>query len=452
MKKDFLYKTAEKIWERFIKKDRSGRWYSEQVKENMERLHPFAGKEKVREHYIQKIRLSLLLCLTGFFLAGGLGISELLQPPVKDNRICRQDYGGAMQNIPVEAVTEDKERYEFQLNVRERMYGKTELKSLYENAEKELEKAILGENESLEHVEKNLDLVTELPGYPFQITWESGNYNVIDAEGKLQKEIISEEGETVGLNAVFTYEDFRAELMFYIQVYPRTMTDREAREKKILEAAKKAEEKSREDRTVLLPEEVDGERLIWRSRRSMMWAGAFIAAVCVAGLLYFLKDEDLKKEIKKRENQMLRTYPEMVSKLVVYLGAGLTLRAAWEKICADYEKGKTGKEKNPLYEEMNIACQAMKSGMSEEAAFEQFGRRCGLQLYSKFAALLTQNLRKGSTKLGSLLQEESKMAFEERKKAARKAGEEAGTKLLLPMMMMLCVVMVMILLPAFMTF
>lgn len=130
----------------------------------------------------------------------------------------------------------------------------------------------------------------------------------------------------------------------------------------------------------------------------------------------------------------------------------MTIRKAWEKICADYEIRKSEGKRNYAYEEMQIAGQEMKSGISEMSAYERFGKRCGIQLYSKFSALLTQNLRKGSTKLGPLLKEESRLAFEERKNAARKAGEEAGTKLLFPMMMMLCVVMLMILLPAFMTF
>ena len=130
----------------------------------------------------------------------------------------------------------------------------------------------------------------------------------------------------------------------------------------------------------------------------------------------------------------------------------MTIRTAWEKICADYEKRDANAVKNPVYEEMKITCQEMKSGISEISAYERFGKRCGIQIYGKFSTLLIQNLRKGSTKLGALFKEESQMAFEERKNAARKAGEEAGTKLLLPMMMMLCVVMLMILLPAFMTF
>lgn len=452
MKKDFLYKLAEKIWERFIRKDRSGKWYSQQVRENLEKLHPFAGKERERVYYIKKIRFSLLLCLAGVFLAAVSGMSARLQSPVKENRIDREDYGGGARDIPLEVWADGEKRYSFDVTVQERKYSREQLKELYASAVQKLEQAVLGENASLEHVERDLILVDRLPEYPFQIEWESGNYSLIDATGKLQEEPVPEAGEQVGLCAVFTYEDFRAEYLFYIQIYPETLTEEKLKEQKLFEAVRKAEEESREEDTVRLPLESEGEKLLWRSRKNETWPVIFLGALCAAALVYFLKDKDLKKEIRKREEQMLLTYHEMVSKLSVYLGAGMTLKGAWEKICADYEQGKGEKGSNVVYEEMQIVCQEMRSGVPEVKAYERFGRRCGLQLYSKFSALLIQNLKKGSTKLGTLLKEESRLAFEERKNAARKAGEEAGTKLLLPMMMMLCVVMLIILLPAFMAF
>jgi len=452
MKKDFLYKAAEKIFERFIERDKSGKWLTVQVKENVKRLYPFSGKERIREHYIQKIRLSLLVCILGFFLAGGLFLSEALQPAVKENRIFRQGYGGDAQEVPVKVTAGAEKEHELVLKVKERAYGKEQLESMYEGALPELEKIILGENESLEFVEADLNLVKEIPGYPFRIEWESRNYHVIDTEGELQETEIPEEGIRTGLNAVFTYEDFRAEYLFYIQVFPKALTEEEAEKRKLLEIAEEAEAESRENETLELPAELEGKPLIWRSQGSGTWIGVLFLAMCAAGLIYFLRDEDLKREVREREEQMRREYPEIVSKLSVYLGAGMTLRTAWEKICTDHEKRKPGRDESPVYEEMRIACQEMKSGISEASAYERFGKRCGIPLYSKFSALLTQNLRKGSTRLSSLLKEESRSAFEERKNSARKAGEEAGTKLLLPMMMMLCIVMVMILLPAFMTF
>lgn len=85
VKRDFLYIIAEKIFEKFLEKDRGERKISMQVKENLEKLYPFAGKERVKKYYIQKIRISLLMGLAGILLATGLLLSELLQPAVAEN-------------------------------------------------------------------------------------------------------------------------------------------------------------------------------------------------------------------------------------------------------------------------------------------------------------------------------------------------------------------------------
>lgn len=452
MKKDFLYKAAEMLFNRFAKKDAKQKWLSAQVKGNLERLYPFSGKEKIREYYIQKIRFSLLLCLIGVILTGGMLLAEILQPVVKENKICRQGFQGNMREVPVKVTVGENMQHELILQIGERIYERKQIEKLYEEALDKLEGAILGENEGLERVETDLVLVKELPGYPFRIEWESQNYRLIDAEGKLQKAPVSEEGEQVGLRGIFTYHDFRAEYLIYIHIYPRTLTKEEEEKEKLLRAVNEVERHSRESEVLLLPAELEGKKLVWSSGGNENLLIILFFTVCGAGTAYFLKDEDLKKEVKERERQMYLGYPEVVSKLSIYLGAGMTIRTAWEKICADYEKRDANAVKNPVYEEMKITCQEMKSGISEISAYERFGKRCGIQIYGKFSTLLIQNLRKGSTRLGALFKEESQMAFEERKNAARKAGEEAGTKLLLPMMMMLCVVMLMILLPAFMTF
>lgn len=89
--------------------------------------------------------------------------------------------------------------------------------------------------------------------------------------------------------------------------------------------------------------------------------------------------------------------------------------------------------------------------MTESESYENFGRRCDVQVYIRLGALLSQNLRKGTKGLTELLKLESIQAFEERKAQAKRLGEEAGTKLLLPMFLMLAVVLVIVIVPAFLT-
>ena len=100
---------------------------------------------------------------------------------------------------------------------------------------------------------------------------------------------------------------------------------------------------------------------------------------------------------------------------------------------------------------MKYTCHEMDSGVTESQSYENLGRRCDIQVYIRFGALLSQNLRKGTKGLSQLLKLESMQAFEERKARAKRLGEEAGTKLLLPMFLMLAIVLVIVIVPAFLS-
>lgn len=104
------------------------------------------------------------------------------------------------------------------------------------------------------------------------------------------------------------------------------------------------------------------------------------------------------------------------------------------------------------YEEMSVCFQDMKNGMNQSRAIEDFGRRCQLIPYIRFATIVTQNLKKGSAGIMTILQQDADFSFERRKEMVKQLGEQASTKLLFPMIIMLGLVMAIILIPAFMTF
>ena len=171
--------------------------------------------------------------------------------------------------------------------------------------------------------------------------------------------------------------------------------------------------------------------------------------------VYGLKDrQEAQKEKKRRDHQLLLDYSEILSRIMVFTGAGMTVRGAWEKIMEDYEKRREEKRsgRRYAYEEMAKTSYQMAAGKAEGEAYEEFGRRCGLQPYMKFAGLLIQNRKEGMKNLNQVMQQEMKSAFEERKNLARRQGEEAGTKLLAPLFAMLGVVMVMVMVPAMLAF
>ena len=178
----------------------------------------------------------------------------------------------------------------------------------------------------------------------------------------------------------------------------------------------------------------------------------FLSIICSALVVESSRSRE-RDHLKRARLQMEMDYPEFVSKLKLYMDAGLTSRSAWLKIADDYQKGQEAgkREKRSLYEKIVKSGFEMKSGVSEQRAYERFGERCPVSCYKKLMGLLIQNARKGNRGLSELLEAEMWQAFEERKALAKRQGEEAGTKLLLPMMGMLVVVMVIVIAPALMS-
>ena len=74
-----------------------------------------------------------------------------------------------------------------------------------------------------------------------------------------------------------------------------------------------------------------------------------------------------REKEKKRERLLTLEYPEIISKLALLLGAGMTLKAALRKLAEAYEqhKGKQGTGYRPAYEEILTACREIENGMGK---------------------------------------------------------------------------------------
>lgn len=169
-------------------------------------------------------------------------------------------------------------------------------------------------------------------------------------------------------------------------------------------------------------------------KNTSLYVGAFVLLLTI--VLFFLMDRDLHQEMEKQKKAWQFIYPDIVHKLVLYLGAGLSIRGCFEKLSKEYPIA--------LYTSREIAM-----GVSEPRAYENFGKRTGILEYIRLGTLLSQNLKRGNTTLLIRLEEEAYKASKDRVQKAKKLGEEAGTKLLFPMALYLLVVMLMIMVPAF---
>lgn len=426
-------------------------------------LHPeIRGKREreknhLRRFYMNKLRLLLFLVFTGDVLAICLFVSGRMESVVMDGKyIKRNTYGVGSREAGLEARIESGQgtlRQDFVISVEEQRYEEVLVKQLAEQLAEALPDIISGANRSIREVRNDLNLVREVEGYPFQIVWESNDYSLVYSDGSIDNAQIGEAGETVDLTAVFIYDDFRKEYVFSVHIFPPDYSKEEFLKKEISELLLRQEEKDRHTDRMELPESIGGEKIIWSENVNDGSGYIFILLCTGAGMVYFLQGRKLNEEMDRRNRQMLLDYPQLISKLMLYLGAGMTIRNSFRKIASRYavEKQEEGGF-HYVYEEMLLICHELDSGISEMEAYERFGKRCRLPQYTKLSNILVQNLRKGSNSILNALRQEADNAFEERRNMARKLGEEAGTKLLLPMMLMLGIVMILILVPAYFSF
>ena len=371
--------------------------------------------------------------------------------PVSSLQRASHGEGELLYEVMVRELGEEGREIPVTIPVRDRQYSDEEAKALYDTVLPELTDRILGGNESLEAVRGDLDLVRVLEPYGLTVRWESENAELVDSFGTVVNSGVSEEGETVWLKAVLTDGAHTQEYAIRVTVMPPVLNGDEQLKEKVMEACRRLDTRQKTEKELLLPEEVDGKKLSYYRERDTDYTVIPFWGVLLAFLWAArekMKEQNAKKQ---REQLLLLDYSEIVSKFMVFISAGMTIRTAWERIAVGYENTvQEGTRKpRPAYEEMCHTISQLKSGMAESRAYGEFGRRCGLQPYVKLAALLEQNRKTGSKKLKAALELEMVTAFEQRKNLAKKLGEEAGTKLLLPLFLMLGVVMVMMVVPAF---
>ena len=335
-----------------------------------------------------------------------------------------------------------------------RTYSAKEAHEAYGEALELLPQQIKGDNPSLDEVRSDLNLIADLGEQGIRLRWESTRQELVDAFGEVHGEDVPDEGERLDLRVEMWDGAHSEQFLLPVRVLPPQKSPREERIHAFLTSVSQEDLQQQNSPWLRLPDQFEGEALRYHTPEDPQFLKMTALGIFCALLLAYKEKSDAERAKKQRENQLLLDYPEVVSKLMIFLGAGMTVRTAWERIAGDYRIRQKGGERRPkpAYEEMYEACCQMKRGVPEGQAYEEFGRRCGLAPYMKLCTLLEQNRKNGSKNLRERLHAEMADAFELRKHGARRMGEEAATRLLLPLFMMLGVVMVMVAVPALMEF
>ncbi|MDD5923182.1 MAG: type II secretion system F family protein [Clostridia bacterium] len=159
-----------------------------------------------------------------------------------------------------------------------------------------------------------------------------------------------------------------------------------------------------------------------------------------AGIVYYFETV-IMDEIHKREDDIITTFPDMLSKLALLVNAGMIVKEAWEKVA------NTGE--GTIYEEMRATVTEMNNGVAEFDAIMNFSNRCNVDKISKFSSTMVQNLSKGNKELAEFLKQFSNEAWVEKKQYTRQKGEAAAGKLLIPIVLMFFGILLMVCVPIF---
>ena len=403
-------------------------------------------KKYLKQIFSDKLKYWLIV-ITGFILF--IVCSTFLNNSKLSNYIQRPyvDEDDTEVKIEVEGLLEGSQKIE--IPVSKRVYSNEEVKEAMKKGMDEILKILPGENTSLQDITTDLNPVSELSDLGLNVKWDFGDGDIIDVQGKVDNENLGESVD-IDIGVTLSYESYEESYVIPARVMPKPMSADESLIKRFKDYISVADKKSAGESGFYLPESFEGKKLVYHLEDGINFHLIWIMGIIVAILLYLREKNNDRQKLEKKKRELLKDYPDIVSKLIVFIGAGLSVRQSWEGIVKDYES--ENKEKRYAYEEMAKSLARLKTGTQENVVYKEFGRSCLLRQYMKLASLLEQNRKSGISTLSTLLGMESQSAWEERLNLAKREGEELNTKLLLPLFIMLLIVMMMIIVPALLIF
>lgn len=489
-----------------------------------------ATPAEIRKQMLLCISASLLLTILVFFLG-------LQDGTLKEGfRLPRSGYGGSKQYITLEVsgLTEDTS-VPLDITVSPKRYTEEEADAVFREIYDQLEELVVAEGESFANLQHDLHLMTKLPKYGVQLSWDfypeldpamaadsvpqdedvpaealaedrlpqdedvppeawtedevpqdadaaaiamaeqreaaRAYYrkyrHLMDSDGTLHNETLPPGTVVTGYLSLIMSTDIvpenvdgeakylktqyhSAPYRIYVGIVPRELSRYESLLLQLQQAITAEDEGSLGENMLSLPTEIDGQRIYYSEHEDRSYLLLPLLGVIAAMAIYMRQGQARRTEKKQREALLMLDYSELVSKLMVYIGAGLTVRNALETISQHFDAliARGIKEDRPLYQELRTMVIQFRRNMPESEIYLSFGRRVNLKPYTKLVSLIEQNRMNGARNLRAMLELEMEDAFEQRKTTARRLGEEAGTKLLLPLFIMLGIVMIIVIVPA----
>ena len=283
--------------------------------------------------------------------------------------------------------------------------------------------------------------------------WEVVPWEVVKSDGTIVYEKIPKEGSLVNFSVKLFCGEYERIYQFSLEI---PYLDKSQTEKVFdaMEDWVMSEMEQEGTDKLVLPTELLGKRIIWSQEKSNLTVRILILEG-VATMVLILVTRKKKEEDEKKRMQLLDSdYPEIVGQLTLLLGAGMNIRQAWNIIATRYLDNRQNGAliEKIAYEGIVKMNHRIEEGENEKIAYEEFANEMKSASFHRLIRLLIGNLEKGAKGICTMLEQESKLAYEQRILQAKKAGEEASTRMLMPLMLMMLVVMTIVMTPAMVDF
>ena len=394
--------------------------------------------KKQKKIILAAILISLLGIIAGIVYDSSLKNMEItkLKRPESYENAKAVNFGVEVSGI------DDEEQLKYTGQIEAKKIAEDEIQNFLIKTLDQVEKSMFREGESGDRVLTGVNIPSSLQKNPINISFSTSESGVLLENGDINFDLVKEK-QLITVKLLASYEGREAERNIDITLFPKLMTE----EERIRLAVKDEMDNlfaGGENEIIEIPDEVEGHGVkvfIPKEEITGSIAGfTLLLIIC----LFVGFNENNKKKIKDREEELKNGYTEFVGRFVILLGAGLSVSAVWKKLEAGFASNKS------LNEEIRLTLWETANGKTEREAYENFGRRIGGTQYAKFVSVITQSLKLGSGQLLARLEAELEAAMFERRNEAKVMGEMADTKLLMPMMLQLVLIMLIIMVPALM--
>ena len=300
------------------------------------------------------------------------------------------------------------------------------------------ETTVKGSNPSLNEVREKLVFPEKDETGTVEFKWIPDRYDLIGSSGDIYMEnLIKDEDVEIRLQMTDGIH-IREESIFVKVLSSETKNESN---NPILEELMQIEQEFRNSDTVHFPERIYGKSIRINKHKNMrnILTVLFIVPV-IAVLMVYHRINRLKEKSDKRQKELKDEYYSFVSRLSLMLGSGASMKDSMRLAAHGNSK---------LTEEVNFCINQMNSGVSESAAYSDMAKRVSIPEYTRLAALISQNIEHGNSRILMLMDQEVKNAMNIKREHLRRSGEIASEKLLLPTALLLIIVIGLIMIPAF---